>query len=337
MSSAIWYLYEFARKKWLENFVDSKTDPEIAEAPSRFRDFPEVEKELCISCGACVFSCPSPGAIKLVRDEEKEMIFPVINKSSCIRCGFCVEVCPTEPKTLKNGENHLIKEDYRIIPEEKVYITDDYLCIRCKKCIKACPVDAISLKDNVVSIDRSTCIYCGDCIEACPVKGAIKETYIINIDAQKKITSSLVHTLEDNINLEMEKLQKDPDFDVDSLVKLEYPLEDFMVKARKISEHEEMIIKLIENVIDRLKINVLTWNEELCKACRLCVNECPTDAIYFDEKKRKAVKDPEKCLRCSVCYQTCPFGVPALYVARFNLKDDKILITLKPSRIAMRG
>lgn len=337
MSSAIWYLYEFARKKWLDRFLDAKTDPEIAEAPSRFRDFPEVDKELCISCGACVFSCPSPGAIKLVRDEEQEIIFPVINKNSCIRCGFCVEVCPTEPKTLKNGENYLIMEEYRILPQEKVYIADEYLCIRCKKCLDACKVDAISYRDNLISIDQSKCVSCGDCIEACPVKGAIKETYIINLDEQKKITNLLIKNLEETITTEMERIRKTPDFDPESIVKLEHPLKNIMEKALDISPNEEMILKIIEKVTDRLKINVITWNEEKCNACRLCVNECPTNAISYDEEKGKVHRDQEKCLRCSICFQTCPFGVPGLYVARFLLKDDMILITLKPSQIPIRG
>lgn len=337
MSSAIWYLYEFARKKWLNRFLNAKIDPEIAESPSRFRDFPEVEKELCISCGACVFSCPSPGAIKLVRDEEKEMIFPVIDKNSCIRCGFCVEVCPTEPKTLKNGENYLIMEEYRILPHEKVYIADEYLCIRCKKCLDACKVGAISFEDNIISIDQSKCVSCGDCIEACPVKGAIKETYIINLDEQKKITNILIKNLEEYINGEMEKIMGKTDFDPDSLVKLEFPFDEIMEQFRDITPNEEMILKIVEKVTDRLKMNVITWNDDLCNACRLCVGECPTGAITYDEKKGKVVRDQEKCLRCTICYQTCPFGVPGLYVARFLLKDDKILITLKPTQIPIRG
>jgi energy-converting hydrogenase A subunit P len=240
MSSAIWYLYEFARKKWMERFVNAKIDPEIAVAPSRFRDFPEVEKELCISCGACIFSCPSPGAIKLVRDEEQEMIFPDINKASCIRCGFCVEVCPTEPKTLKTGENYLIMEEYQILPKEKVYIADEYLCIKCQKCLEACKVDAISFRDNKIEIDQSKCVSCGDCIEACSVKGAIKEIFISNVDEQKEIINLLIKTLEDWINAEVERIRKIPGFDPNHIIKLELPLDKFMDTSRSILDNDEV-------------------------------------------------------------------------------------------------
>lgn len=335
MSSAIWYLYEFARKKWLERFLDARTDPEIAAAPSRFRDFPEVEKELCVSCGACTFACPSPGAIKLVRDEESERIFPVINTSSCIRCGFCVEVCPTDPKTLKTGENYLIMEEYQILPKEKVYIADEYLCIKCKKCLDACKIDALSFQDNKIQVDQSKCVSCGDCMNICPVKGAIKEIYISNVDEQKEINIMLIETLEKKIETDVEIIRTTPGFDPDKIIKIELPLAEFMEKAREILPNDELIAKTIEKTTDRLRMNIITWNEDLCNKCKLCVDECPTSAISYNKEADLVQRDPKKCLRCTICYQTCPFGVPGLYVARFLLKDHKILITLNPSQIAI--
>lgn len=152
MSSLMWYIYDFARKAWAQGFTNAKTSPEIVEKPSRFRNFPNVIKEYCIGCGACISSCPSPNAIKLVRDEDDEtkegVTYPIINKSACIRCGFCAEVCPTEPKTLECGENHLLKPEFNIIPSKRQFIIDDYLCIRCKKCMKQCPVGAIHVEDD---------------------------------------------------------------------------------------------------------------------------------------------------------------------------------------------
>ena len=144
MSSLMWYVYEFARKAWTGAFANAHSQPEISEKPERFRDFPTVHKEYCIGCGACTISCPSPNAIKLVRDEDSEdgegLTYPVIKMGACIRCGFCAEVCPTDPKTLVCGENHLILPEFNIIPSKRQYIVDDYLCIKCKKCMKQCPV-----------------------------------------------------------------------------------------------------------------------------------------------------------------------------------------------------
>ena len=138
MSSLMWYIYDFARKAWTDAFANAKTEHEIVEKPERFRDFPKVNKEYCIGCGACTVSCPSPNAIKIVREKDTEdgegLTYPVINPGACIRCGFCAEVCPTDPKTLECGLNHLILPEFNIIPSKRQYIVDDYLCIKCKKC-----------------------------------------------------------------------------------------------------------------------------------------------------------------------------------------------------------
>lgn len=41
-------------------------------------------------------------------------------------------------------------------------------CQGCGTCIEACETGAISLRDNLINIDRSLCQLCMNCIEACP-------------------------------------------------------------------------------------------------------------------------------------------------------------------------
>lgn len=212
MSSLMWYIYDFARKAWAQGFTNAKTSPEIVEKPSRFRNFPNVIKEYCIGCGACISSCPSPNAIKLVRDEDDEtkegVTYPIINKSACIRCGFCAEVCPTEPKTLECGENHLLKPEFNIIPSKRQFIIDDYLCIRCKKCMKQCPVGAIHVEDDgKVVVNPFKCISCGECLDVCPVNGAMKGVFVDNIQDQKELIAQVVTFLEKYINNKEEDLR----------------------------------------------------------------------------------------------------------------------------------
>lgn len=48
-----------------------------------------VDREKCISCGACVASCPV-GAISFVDGKAK------IDPSICIKCGTCESICPME-------------------------------------------------------------------------------------------------------------------------------------------------------------------------------------------------------------------------------------------------
>ena len=334
MSSVIWYLYEFARKTWLEGFTNAKSKHDIVEKPDRFRDFPEVIKENCIGCGACTLSCPSPHAIKLVReqddDESEGLTYPIINVSACIRCGFCAEVCPTDPKTILCGENHLIREEFNIIPSKRQYIVDDFLCIKCKKCIKSCPVDAIDEINNKIQVNQAKCISCGDCLNNCPVKGAMKGIFIDNLEDQKAIIRLVVNSLEEYIESKEDELNQ---LSKDKLLKYQVPLSKFRDEALAILPDEEIAFEIIENAINRLEIRLITWDESKCKKCRLCVDECPTKAIRYDPEKNEVKHNPKKCLRCSYCYQTCPFSVVKYFVAKFLLDDiddeEIILITIK--------
>jgi NADH:ubiquinone oxidoreductase subunit F (NADH-binding)/(2Fe-2S) ferredoxin len=45
---------------------------------------------------------------------------------------------------------------------------------------------------------------------------------------------------------------------------------------------------------------------EKCTGCRLCVKECPTNAIT-GLKAEPHVLDPDKCIKCRACYEICPF------------------------------
>ena len=51
---------------------------------------------LCISCGACIDTCPSEA---LFMGDAKAEVIP----DKCIECGECVEVCPTNAITLPEG------------------------------------------------------------------------------------------------------------------------------------------------------------------------------------------------------------------------------------------
>ncbi|MGM9541110.1 MAG: 4Fe-4S binding protein [Candidatus Limivicinus sp.] len=52
-------------------------------------------------------------------------------------------------------------------------------------------------------------------------------------------------------------------------------------------------------------------NTELCKGCRLCVNNCPRKAIIPLEKVNKKGYEiieinAELCIGCGICYKVCP-------------------------------
>ena len=49
-----------------------------------------------------------------------------------------------------------------------------------------------------------------------------------------------------------------------------------------------------------------------CRDCHLCETICPTQAISrqkLDGKNYQYVSDPDKCIACGFCSDTCPCGV----------------------------
>ena len=58
-------------------------------------------------------------------------------------------------------------------------------------------------------------------------------------------------------------------------------------------------------------MSTLILNQERCKACGYCVENCNKEALQFGTAVNKkgyqyVVNDPEKCTVCGLCYLICP-------------------------------
>lgn len=65
--------------------------------------------------------------------------------------------------------------------------------------------------------------------------------------------------------------------------------------------------------------NRVTFQEDYCKSCSLCVNVCPTEIIFLADQlngkgyRPATVTDQESCISCMKCAQICPDSVITVY------------------------
>ena len=119
-------------------------------------------KFACLGYGDCMHVCPRH-AISIEGGIAK------VDSKKCIGCGLCAKTCP-------HGIIHLVRDTTRVVVKcsnkdkgAEVRKICKSGCIGCGKCEKACPSGAITVKDNLATIDYSKCTSCGLCTEVCPV------------------------------------------------------------------------------------------------------------------------------------------------------------------------
>jgi len=125
----------------------------------------------CVGFGECAAACRF-NALHMVND------FPEVDPDACVACGACVKACPKDLiKILPKSTRVYIPCSTR----DSAKVTMELCkagCIHDKACVRKCPAEAISEVNGMVTVDQKKCIAYGPaCEEVC--LSACKKVHIL--------------------------------------------------------------------------------------------------------------------------------------------------------------
>ena len=129
----------------------------------------KVCKYGCLGDGNCANVCPEDAILLPEKCAQA-------NPDRCISCGACILTCPKKlfDRIPADAKVYVACSSH---DRGKVVMSACKVgCIGCGKCAKTCPQGAITMKDNLPVIDYDKCVNCGECASSCP-RGSIRVRY----------------------------------------------------------------------------------------------------------------------------------------------------------------
>ena len=120
----------------------------------------------CLGRGDCAAVCPH-GAICLDDGIAR------VDARKCVGCGLCAKACPQKIiQLMPDVVRQVVACSNKQKGADAVKVCKN-ACIGCGLCAKNCPTGAITVADNLASINYELCTRCGKCGEVCK-RGCIR-------------------------------------------------------------------------------------------------------------------------------------------------------------------
>lgn len=116
----------------------------------------------CLGTGSCVDACQHHAVT------VKQKGYSEVSLSKCISCGRCISACPKKiiKRIPASATYYVACSNHQKGKEVRELCAKG--CIACGLCVKQCEVGAITIVDNLATIDYTKCINCGKCAAKCP-------------------------------------------------------------------------------------------------------------------------------------------------------------------------
>ena len=136
----------------------------------------------CLGYGSCTKACKY-GAISVKNGVA------VVDEDLCVGCMACAAVCPRKLIIPVEPNRNVVIACNSLSKGATTNRACSVGCIGCGKCVKTCPKGAITVTNNLASIDYSKCDNCGQCASVCP-KGLIKDSKVETLGDPKPVVQA---------------------------------------------------------------------------------------------------------------------------------------------------
>ncbi|MBW1918322.1 MAG: 4Fe-4S binding protein [Deltaproteobacteria bacterium] len=199
----------------------------------------------------------------------------------------------------RETENHL-ELCLQMYVDQVTLELDKQLCLKCDICSLVCPREAVRIipgeEDLDITIDPRLCVLCEICSHFCPV-AAISLSYNHRPKTMFADQQGLAPFLP-KINIDTGKCPLPCPINPES---------DWRWCRRE--------LKLVPNT-----------ETDCPKHCQVCIETCQRQAIIWDQEGESVVPQPEFCLRCTQCLQSCEYDaieVNPQFLGRLLIDDSK--------------
>ncbi|MFY9073786.1 4Fe-4S binding protein [Malaciobacter mytili] len=255
-------------------------------------------------CDLCFSRCSE---MALGLQKEKIKLF----ENRCIECGDCIGICPTQALNLENFDteefilNFINTQKSTIL--EKVDIPsfgmlDSHhlltIIIRKKENLYLEYDEACKNLEYLKQIQKQT----NNFLQSINFKYKVElKKHIDELNIENKIRRNLFKTIFEN----KKQLQKETSVSNNLKIKNNETISKLILLKNSI----KLIIEEVENIELSTLDSTLLFNKQIdfnsCTNCLDCINFCPTNALFQNEKKDSIYFQAGKCIGCNICDDIC--------------------------------
>ncbi len=281
----------------------------------------KVERLKCLrndcsynDCQKCVEFCPFD-AFSLITGKLQ------LVDEKCTNCTACIGLCPTEAISADGFEPniYIMSELAKEGDELKARTLGKKLTIKCSQigsCLSA--FDEQNLIALALRSSREIELDCSECAK-CPLneKNSVVLTRIEHVAAETnrflnscesgKQIATIASTANDrrsflrSIFSSASSVKDAIDFELPEN-KTKIPLKTLILKNSLKDAADNIKLKIEEGGFSFLVAKTI---DDSCTNCRICVEFCPTNAIFYSSDYQKIYFQSGKCVDCDICDSVC--------------------------------